>query len=498
MLGFHLAPRKCQNAKSRQVQMIVTLDGQGGLGEQLARSLRGALRAGRLAAGDRLPGSRRLARDLGISRNVVVGAYEQLEAEGYLTSRDRSGTFVAALPPDAPFAGRPPSVRRPGKTRLNDTARRIVEAGRRARALAEHDVPTALNFEYGVARPDEKTVQELRRLQDRALRAGCFDYADPAGLRELREALCRHLAVQRGLDADPDQVLITSGSQQALDLAARLMLGVGDRVVVEEPCYQGARQAFSAAGAELLPVAVDAEGLVVDAIPTRNARLVYLTPSHQFPTGAVMPAGRRLELLAYARDTGCILIEDDYDSEFRYDCQPVECIAGLSGLDHVIYIGTFAKSLFPSLRIGYMVLPEPLVEAFQSAKWLTDRGNPSLPQRVLAEFMQSGAYRRHLRRCNRRYAANRTALVGALTDHFGDRVTISGANAGTHLVCRFDDLPADRGPSVIAACKARGATVYPIAPYYQTPPDTVGFLLGFAGLTPDHIAEGVATLAGVL
>jgi len=479
---------------------MIKLDGQGTLTRQLIRSLRHAVAQQRFTAGERLPSTRQLAKELGISRNVVIAAYDQLSAEGYLETRVKSGTFVSAQiiqSAVSAVASRKPRLLRASAPPLNETAHRIMDAGRKARQLALKPATVKINFEYGLASTDDRTALEWRRLHRSLMRDHSMNYGDPAGHVELRQTIARHLVKYRGLQVDREQIVVTSGSQQALDLVARLMIEPGDTACVEEPGYQGAVQAFVAAGAKIHFASIDAEGLIVDRLraSVSQPKIAYLTPSHQFPTGVVMPVSRRLEMLEWARVNACYLIEDDYDSEFRYDCAPIESIAAIAGLDPVIYLGTFAKSLYPALRIGYLVLPESLIEAFTAAKWLCDRGNPTLPQRVLAQFMRSGAYQRHLSRSNRRYAKQRLSLVTNLHNEFGDQIEIAGADAGTHLVCWFNQLTAGQLAQLIATCRRASVAVYPIDHYYcSSKPDRAGLLLGFAALTCAQIEEGIAEL----
>ncbi len=482
---------------------MISMDGDGPLYQQLSRGLRHSIRQKDYQRGSRLPGSRELAKQLKVSRNAVLAAYEQLLAEGYLIALPKSGTYVSQTLPDdmltpvqAEKAQLPSGV---VSTHLSQNGKRAVKAAQDGRGLACTRQKLDYDFEYGVTRPDRDTVQELERLHSKVINNGAFDYGDPAGDLKLRRQLVRHLQLYRAVETTPEQIVITSGSQQALDLCARILLDPGDIAVLEEPAYQGARQAFEAVGAQILPADVDSSGLnptgLIQAADT--ARLIYVTPSHQFPTGVVMPVGRRLELLSWAVRTNTYVIEDDYDSEFRYDCRPLEAIASLSNNNPVIYLGTFAKSLFPSLRLGFMVLPLQLVRPFSDMKWLIDRGNPVIYQRILAMFMQSGGYQRHLRRMNRRYAANRQQLVSALAEQLGDEIQISGSNAGTHLVVWFKRRKPDFISLLIETCKATGVGVYPIEPYYLSKPGRGGLLMGFSGLDEKLILLGVKKLAQI-
>jgi GntR family transcriptional regulator/MocR family aminotransferase len=294
--------------------------------------------------------------------------------------------------------------------------------------------------------------------------------------------------------------MIVNGSQQALDLTARILLDPGDGVVIEEPHYLGARRAFVAAGARLLTVPVDTEGLNIATLPdaATGARLAYVTPSHQFPSGAIMSLARRLGLLAWAERVGAYIIEDDYDSEFRYAGRPVEALQGLDRSGRVIYIGTFSKVLFPSLRLGYMVLPPSLWHAFTTAKWLADRHTAHLEQEVLTDFICEGHFERHLRRSRTRNATRREALLDALATSLGRRVEVSGANAGMHLLVWLHDVaPADVETLIARAARAE-VGLYSITPYYLTPPQQAGLLLGYTAMTPAAIRAGIHRIATLL
>jgi GntR family transcriptional regulator/MocR family aminotransferase len=279
-----------------------------------------------------------------------------------------------------------------------------------------------------------------------------------------------------------------------------VLLDAGDTVLIEEPHYQGARQVFLAAGAHLSTVPVDAEGLVTTALPdaSAGARLVYVTPSHQFPTGAIMSLVRRLALLQWAETTEAYVLEDDYDSEFRYAGRPVEAVQGLDRNGRVIYIGTFSKVLFPALRLGYLVLPLPLVPLFTAAKWLTDRHTSTLEQAVLTDFIHEGHFEQHLRRSRTRNAARRTVLLEALATYLGRRVEVSGANAGVHLLVWLQDVAPHQLSAFIDCAAQAGVGLYPVAPYYLTPPPRAGLLLGYAAMPEDEIRAGVQCLAAVL
>jgi len=286
-------------------------------------------------------------------------------------------------------------------------------------------------------------------------------------------------------------VIVVSGSQQALDLSARVLLERGDRVVIEDPQYQGAREIFRTAGARLHPVAVDGEGLNTAKLP-HKARIAFLTPSHQFPTGTILPIARRLALLEWAKRADAVLIEDDYDGEFRYEGQPVESMQGLDTEGRVIYVGTFSRTIFPALRIGYLIAPRSLVPAFTAAKWLCDRHTATLEQEALAEFIATGAYERHLRRARKRNALRRDALLESIHKYLGDRVKLTGAGAGAHVVLWPRKRESEE--SLIERAGSLGVGVYGVSRYFLKRAPRAGLLLGYAGMLEDEIREGVRRL----
>ena len=291
--------------------------------------------------------------------------------------------------------------------------------------------------------------------------------------------------------------MITNGSQQGFDLAARVLLDPGDAVVVEEPHYPGVTIPFEAAGARLAYTPVDADGLQTHVLPSR-ARLAYVTPCHQFPTGVIMRLERRLALLAWAARANSWVIEDDYVSEFRYEGHPLEALQSLDRDGRVVYVGTFSKTLVPALRIAYLVLPRSLVPAFVAAKWATDRFSATLAQEALTDFITTGQFERYLRRAGTRNAGRRRALIGALRQHFGDRVEIAGENTGVHLVVWLNDVRPRDLPGVIARARVAGVGLYSVAPFYTSPPPRAGLLFGYASLTEAAIRAGIRRVADVL
>jgi GntR family transcriptional regulator/MocR family aminotransferase len=387
---------------------------------------------------------------------------------------------------------------------LSAYAERLMDASGGRPVTWEAD-PTPLRHDFRYGRPsfyDFPHETWCRILARRARRASVrqLDYGPPAGRPELRHAIAEYLWRSRGVVCTPEQVIVVGGSQQALDLTARVLLDSGDTVVLEEPHYPGARLAFAASGARVISAPVDEEGIQIADLDDSNGplRLAYLTPAHQFPTGVLMPLQRRLELLAWADREDVLLFEDDYDSEFRYEGRPVESLQGLDRVGRVIYAGTFSKLMFPALRLGYLVLPKSLVAPFVAAKGTADTGSPTLEQLALADFIRAGHFERHLRRSRTRNAARRAAMVGALRQHMGDKIEISGANAGLHLLVWLRKVGARRESDLRRRAAKLGVGIYPVRPYYTTPPKRAGFILGYASLDEKEIREGIKRFAQAL
>jgi len=484
--------------------MLVTLDGHGALYQQVYEALRGAILSGRLLPGTRLPSTRALAGDLHVSRNTILLAYDQLYSEGYVEGRQGSGTYVAT---DLPEDLQSPEPMRPKRAAKSAAARKLSEYGERiagmnwvARTGASPDRPELkYDFRYGLPDVESFPKEVWRRIVARRARGAnpvSCGYSAPEGVPELRTAIAGYLERSRGVVCRPDQVLIVTGSQQALDLTARVMLNPGDTLLMEEPHYVGARMVFLAGGARIVTAPVDSDGIVTDAVTRHaNVRLVYTTPSHQFPTGAILSLPRRLALLAWAVQECAYIVEDDYDSEFRYDTRPVPAMQGLDTGDRVIYLGTFSKVLFPGLRVGYMVVPDTLLEAFRRAKWLTDRGTPTLEQEALADFIAEGYFERYLRRARSRNAERRAALLDALAEHFGERVEVVGENAGIHVLVWLRGVPMSRVPSLIERAAKAGVGVYGTATTYLEAPREAALLMGYAALSERQIRAGIRGLA---
>lgn len=313
-----------------------------------------------------------------------------------------------------------------------------------------------------------------------------------------------YLGRSRGLSCDAEQIIIVHGAQQAIDLCARLLLDAGDAFVFEDPGYLIARSCLEATGADCLPTPVDAEGLQTARLPMNNRiRLAYVTPSHQFPLGGVMPIGRRMELLEWARHHQAWIIEDDYDGEFRYGQRPIDALQSIDADGRVVYIGTFSKALSPQLRLGYLVLPHALVTVFRRAKRLADRHAPVLEQRVLGALINEGIYERHVRRMRREHERRRAALLDAVGRYLPDGIQVSGAAAGLHIVLWLPFIAAHQESALVTAARNEGVGVYPVAPLFAnepapTQPRSAGLILGYSSLTSEKIQEGIRVLASVV
>ena len=461
------------------------------LHRQIYEQWRTGILGGRFSAGDRMPSSRELASALRVSRATVATAYDQLMAEGYLDTQHGSGTFVCRDLPDTPVRrARPQAASRRSDTavRLSSFASRLGpltwRAPTNARAInLSTSGPTFDLFPFGV-------WKRLVRRHLQSIGPSLFEYPpDGAGHPALRDVLGAYLSRSRAVRCEADQIIVASGSQQALDLCARVLVDPGDEVAAEDPGYLGARELFKAGGARVRPVPVDRDGLVVPALPP-SARVVYITPSHQFPLGVSMSLARRLELVEWARAHGAVIVEDDYDSEYRYSGAPLPALQGLSADAGVVYVGTFSNVMFPGLRLGYLVLPPALVEPFHRAKWLADRHTAHLEQAALADFIREGHLERHIRRMRRVYKRRRDALLDALAGSFGDRATVIGDAAGMHLVVRFDS------PGIATRAARSGVHLVSTRANYAGEAPGHEFIVRFTGVSERALREAVKRLAG--
>jgi len=467
---------------------------QGPLFRQVYVGLREAILANVFRGGDKLPSTREVAEQLGISRTVVLLAYDQLLAEGLAVGRAGSGTYAA----ENVVAARPGPWESPIKLRLSRFGSSAAAAWTRVNFPQRRKRSLAYDFAYGRSDLETFPFEMWRRTLLRCARRATvseLDYGPASGNLALREAICSHLRRSRAVNCDPSQVIIVNGSQQALDLIARILIEPGDRVAIEDPSYQGTREVLRAAGARLLPVSVDRDGLNPRKLAP-SAHIAFVTPSHQFPTGAILPLPRRLELLEWAKRKNGFVVEDDYDGEFRYEGQPLESLQGLDREGRVIYIGTFSRTVFSALRIGYLIAPKGLVPVFTAAKWLSDRHTATLEQQTLAEFISSGMYERYLRRVRRRNAARRKVLLDSIRTHLRDRVDMTGDGAGAHIVV----WPRRRvsEDAVIARAAALGVAVYSISRYFLKRPSRTGIMLGYARMREREIREGLRLLSQVI
>jgi GntR family transcriptional regulator/MocR family aminotransferase len=469
---------------------------------QLHNLLLQAVLQGRIAAGTKLPSTRLLAQELGVARNTVIAVYEHLGAQGCLKSEHGSGTYVADLAIDHMERPSRASAARRSARGTNHIPARLSARGT--------EVVAGIGFssrQWGAFMPGVPDVTEFparlwSRLHNRHWRNAAperLSYAPEGGLPALRQALAEHLRTARSVQCQPEQVIITTGIHQSVDLAVRLLADPGDRVWVEEPCYWGLRSELKSLDLLLEPVPVDAEGLKLSAALLRRAapRFVLVTPSHQYPLGMVMSLKRRQALLEYCRRNGTWIIEDDYDSEFRYSTRPIACLQGLdtSGLVH--YVGSFSKMLFPGLRIGFLVVPPSLATTFAKASAELFREGQLQQQAMLADFINEGHLSSHIRRLRGLYSPRRERLLDAIRSHFGDRLELSGDYAGLHLVVYLPQNVDDNAVVVDAA--AAGVVVRSLSRYYSLQASARrGLLLGYACVKEPDIAPAFAILARVL
>ncbi|TCC30864.1 PLP-dependent aminotransferase family protein [Kribbella speibonae] len=468
------------------MDLHLNLNHDGGLAEQIYTQLSQQIASGALREGTVLPSSRELAGRLAVSRATVVTAYERLAAHGLIRSRAGIGTMVSARRGSAPVVP--------------------VESPLRPRAVwaaEQFDVPdpampaAEFNFAPGVPMPADFPFAQWRALLSDQLRTSTeAGYADPAGSGRLRDALARHLGVSRGVRVEAGQLVITTGAQQAFDIAARVLLEPGDTVAVEDPGYRPAYRGFLAYGARVVGVPVDAEGLVVARIPPET-RLVYVTPSHQFPLGMPMSESRRTELLAWAARHDAAIVEDDYDSEFRFTGRPLTPLQATDTEGRVLYVGSFSKTLLPALRVGFLGVPWTLAEAARRAKFAADYGTAGHLQAALAEFIEAGDLARHLRRMRRTYERRHDVLMSELHDQFGGVLEPIGSSGGTHTAALLtpgntDDL------ALTDRARAEGVLVGALSRWGLERPGPNGFVFGYGAIPADRIRDGLAALRRVI
>jgi GntR family transcriptional regulator / MocR family aminotransferase len=470
--------------------------GDAPLFRQIYAQMRAAILSRALRAGAKLPSSRELAVRLAVSRTAVVAAYEQLLAEGYVTGKIGAGTYIAADLPE-PFAGTRPKQKKrtPPASRTTESSARPV---RKIPDVTFHSEPRPFNL--GRTLLDARTVELWRKLTARSLRAFSSEhlgYDDPRGTAALRSHVCDYLRAARAVRCDPEQIVITAGTQHAIDIVIRTLGGPDNEVWVEDPGYPLTRLALMAAGATVHPVPVDEKGIDVEAGKrlAPHARAAFVTPSHQFPTGVQLAMPRRLELLAWAREARAWVVEDDYASEFRYGGRPLASLQGLDDGERVIYIGTLNKALFPGLRLGYAVLPPALVRPFATARYLLDRQPSTLCQAVVTDFMAEGHFAAHIRRMRSAYQDQRDTLVAALRRRLGDHISVDPPDQGMHLVAYLR-----RGLSDVAiedAAREQGVIVRAMSRMHVAAPARSALMFGFSGYPRQTIGPAVARLARV-
>jgi len=484
--------------------LMVAVDRKSGapMHRQVYDQIRDAILGGRLAPGRRLPSTRALADELSVSRNTVLAAYDQLFAEGYTEGQVGSGTRVSRVLPEDVLAARTQAQQRSGaamspEASLSVKGKALLEAkprSHRARGFA---------FRPGMPEIDRFPWTQWSRMVARFWRSPprqLVSYGDPGGHMPLRIAIAEYLRAVRGLVCDAEQVIVTAGAQQAIDLAARALLDPGDKVWIEDPGYAGIRGVLTATEAELVPLPVDAQGLIVaeGVRKAPDARMAVVTPSHQYPMGAVMSLARRLELLEWATESGAWILEDDYDSEYRYAGRPLSALQGLDSTGRVIYVGTFSKVMFPAIRLGYMVVPPALAEPVIRIRRSLDDQTAIVMQPVLTEFIESGHFAAHIRRMRILYAERQQVLIDAVRKQLGDVLDIAPDEAGMHIVALIRPESGLTDADIAEAAGKAGLDVYPLREFFYGAPDRNGLVLGYAGVEARDIRRGVEKLAGVI
>jgi GntR family transcriptional regulator/MocR family aminotransferase len=467
-----------------------SLDGRGPRYEQIARAVKGAVLEGRLAPESRLPSTRVLAQALGVARKSVVEAYELLAIEGLIRARVGVGTVVCL--PGRQSDRRVQHLKAPPPSRYADRLRKLP------RLTLNSNTGPRFNLQYSAPLANARIFASWSRKVSAAARRLGPGYGPAIGYAPLRAAVADYLTRRRGLLCEADDVVIVSGTQQAISLTARLLLNEDDTAVVEDPYYELALYALTAHGAHIEHVRTDADGLRVRDIPAGQARLAVVTPSHQFPSGVVMSLTRRMELLNWAHTANAFILEDDYDSEFHDGRRPPATLRSLDLSGRVIYVGSFSKTLFPSLRLGYIVCPQALRSDFQRAKLLEDLGSPLLEQLALATFIQSGLYEKQLRRTVGEVLARRRTMANELRRRLGARVELGPHAGGMHLVAWFPGMTPANLDLLVTRAAEREVQVRSVGPYYRFPAPAPGLLLGYAGLTATQIRTAVGILADCL
>lgn len=465
---------------------------------QLYDQIRSAILEGRLKADSRIPSSRDLMEQLGVSRTTVVSAIDMLIAEGYLLTSHGRGTFISSEIPDEQIL--------PQKVETSDGANSKGSSnhlGKYGESILDSD---RSNWHTGTSRPfcpgepalDEFPIQVWSKIVRRvwkSLDPSMLSYGEPAGYRPLRTQIAEYLSVRRGVNCDPSQVMIVSGTQQAVDIVSRISIDAGDEVLFENPGYVSARDSFVKHGAKIIPVPVDDSGVILEQAIRKHhrARLAYVTPSHQYPLGVTLPIERRLALLNWAKENHSLILEDDYDSEYRYAQQPLPCLQGLDSASRTIYVGSFSKVVFPALGLGYAIVPQQMVTSFENALKLTSRPGSQVDQIVLSKFIREGHFVRHLRRMRKTHALRRETFVTEIEKNLGDKLEVIGSPAGLH--CTTILKTKQRDTHLVAALDEIGIIARPLSGYYL--PGTKsrdrknGLVFGFASASPAKIRKRV-------
>jgi GntR family transcriptional regulator/MocR family aminotransferase len=497
------------------MNLQITLDNQSNkpLHRQLYDEIRRAILAGRLISGQQIPSTRTFSKSLGISRATVTVAFEYLLSEGYLQATRGSGTYVSRQLPDELLR---PSIstykkssqvyKKPIQKPEQKLHKKLSQYGQNLKDnpwLSYGGDEPEIQFSFGRPDLDEFPWRQWMQLNNRYIRKRKLSLLDcpshAKGYLPLREEVSKYLARARAVNIDADQIIVVNGSQQAIDLISRILIDKKDTIAIEEPSYIGAKKVFEIMGANLIPIPVDSSGLVLEKLKATGAtapKLIYVTPSHQFPTGVVLSLPRRLELLSFAEETGTYILEDDYDSEYRYKGRPIPALAGLDKNESVIYIGTFSKVLFPALRLGYLVVPKHLVSIIEKAKWLADRHSPLLDQQVLADFIKEGYLERHVRKMRKIYEERRQCVMHALKKQFQDNVSILGDNAGINVLIRLKSKHSDT--TIVEKARQQGVGIVQTKQFYLGKNPKGEFLLNYGGLKEKDIQEGIARLAKII
>lgn len=489
-----------RNSHVQNLPVILSRQSRVALPQQVGDELKRLILEGYFRPGAIMPSSRTMCDALQVGRSTIIEAFEQLKSEGYLVAAAGSATRVSDnIPveiPEAPL----PEVHQLRLNSLSDYANRVQKDS----LLYERKQEPEIAF-YGwrIAR-DATPLREFKQLMSRFSQTAeqdmLLDYQeDPLGYRPLREVIAKYLERTKGIKADPQQILIVTGLPQALNLISRIHLERGDLAVVEEPCYPPVRKAFESECASTVSLKVDADGLMVDHLlrtPSLRVRLVYLTPTHQYPMGSRLSLSRRLNLLTWAGTSGAFIIEDEHDSEFSYGVNSMPALKALDKLDSVIYIGNFAKVMFPSLSVAYMVLPRDLTGVYAKVRQYGSDPVPLPVQCALADFIQRGLLRKHIKRMQAVYESRRDALLSSLKEFFGDRVQIQGEHAGLHLYVKFRTALTDA--EIVKLALDKGVGITPVSPFYAGLAPQSEFIMGFADLGTSVIREGVRRLAEVI